>query len=488
MKTKFICIVIVVFIFNCNAQNYQSIEEVDASCAQLGFMGDEDAELAVDNILSQLGLFKNFTIQECPDINNAVAKNIDMGSGRKERYILYDNNFFDRIDDKAGNDWAAISILAHEIGHHLNGHALNDEGSSHKWELEADEFSGFVLARMGSSLEDAQSAIKTLQLERATRTHPAKADRLMAIAKGWNRGKGNKIVIPEVKKEEIKQVTENTNENTKEITNNVINDNEIIVPVNTEVEDKKLLAQQILNNHIIAIGGEENIIKIKTIYYKRLYTSKTKMNGNDSESEFNTELTYLSPNKYISGTDINGTTYYSLNLEGKSYSKTNEKDDWKYGSYSEILKNQSSYVYEYSLLINNEDILYLGEEDFNGIACYAIRLPDRNSNIDNESAIINSKIKMTSFYNKSSGLFMGTKSDMHTITDYKENTEYLKDSDVNTKSINIFSDYKKYDGVYFPTKLTMINNSDTFNSTAVMDYVEIIVNPEVNPIDFKVKE
>jgi TPR repeat protein len=168
-----------------NAQNYQSIDEVNDACSQLGFSSDEDAQIAVDNILEVLGLYRNFSIQQCPNINNAIAKNIDIGSGHKERFILYDKNFFNRIEDKAENNWAAVSILAHEIGHHLNGHALNDEGSSHKWELEADEFSGFVLKRMGSTLVDAQSAISTLKLEKATRTHPAKADRLEAIEKGW---------------------------------------------------------------------------------------------------------------------------------------------------------------------------------------------------------------------------------------------------------------------------------------------------------------
>ena len=63
------------------------------------------------------------------------------------------------MDNQAKNDWAAISILAHEIGHHLNGHALNKEGSNHRKELQADEFLGFVLARKKCPLEDAQSAV-----------------------------------------------------------------------------------------------------------------------------------------------------------------------------------------------------------------------------------------------------------------------------------------------------------------------------------------
>lgn len=35
------------------AQNYQSIEEVNEACAQLGFTSNADAEIAVDNMLNQ---------------------------------------------------------------------------------------------------------------------------------------------------------------------------------------------------------------------------------------------------------------------------------------------------------------------------------------------------------------------------------------------------------------------------------------------------
>ncbi|MFT5252883.1 MAG: hypothetical protein ACI87N_001905, partial [Flavobacteriales bacterium] len=61
-------------------------------------MGNEEAELTVDRILDEIGLFRNFVLQECPDINNAVAKNIQTSGGEKLRYVLYDNDFFNRID------------------------------------------------------------------------------------------------------------------------------------------------------------------------------------------------------------------------------------------------------------------------------------------------------------------------------------------------------------------------------------------------------
>lgn len=173
------------------AQNFQSVEEVNDHCSALGFMSNEEAEITVDRILDEIGLFRNFVLQECPNINNAIAKNIQTSGGEKVRYILYDNDFFNRIDQKAANDWASISILAHEIAHHLNGHSLNNKGSNHKFELEADFSSGFYLAKMGATLEEAQSAIQTLRYEKATATHPAKADRLKEIEKGWRKAYKN---------------------------------------------------------------------------------------------------------------------------------------------------------------------------------------------------------------------------------------------------------------------------------------------------------
>ncbi|MDQ3535579.1 MAG: membrane-binding protein, partial [Bacteroidota bacterium] len=83
-------------------------------------------------------------------------------------------------------DWAAISILAHEIGHHLNGHTMMTKGGNPALELEADEFSGFVLRKMGASLVEAQKAMKLISDVIGSATHPKRSLRLTAIAKGYN--------------------------------------------------------------------------------------------------------------------------------------------------------------------------------------------------------------------------------------------------------------------------------------------------------------
>ena len=196
--TFYFLLIQLLFTSEIYSQNYQTVEEVNSSCAQLGFMSNEEAEVTVDKVMSILGLPRNFIIQECPKINNAIAKILPNEKGTQTRYILYDNVFFDKISGQAETDWAATSILAHEIGHHLSGHALSNKGSTHQFELEADYFSGFVLAKMGADEIEAQSAIKTLKYEKATASHPAKIDRLNAIAKGWGKGKDSNNSIPDI--------------------------------------------------------------------------------------------------------------------------------------------------------------------------------------------------------------------------------------------------------------------------------------------------
>lgn len=153
-------------------------------CDYYGFTSNSEAEQVVTDIMDQLGLQTNFIVMACPNLRNAFAVNIDADIG-KIRYIIYDNAFLERIDVKTNTDWAAVSILAHEIGHHLNGHTLDGIGSRPPKELESDEFSGFALYKLGASLEEAQAAMANLASARTSLTHPAKADRLAAIERGW---------------------------------------------------------------------------------------------------------------------------------------------------------------------------------------------------------------------------------------------------------------------------------------------------------------
>ncbi len=148
-----------------------------------GFASSNEAQSAIDRIVGEVGLKPNFEIK-AGNVPNAVAT-IHEG----KRLIIYSQDFLHKLTNRTGDNWPSLSILAHEIGHHLNGHTITDGGSRPKLELEADEFSGFVLARLGASLEQAQKAIAIHGGEKGSHTHPPRSARLEAIAVGWYRAK-----------------------------------------------------------------------------------------------------------------------------------------------------------------------------------------------------------------------------------------------------------------------------------------------------------
>ena len=139
-------------------------------------------------ILDATGSTQRFALKECSNISNAIATTY-----KGIRYILYDKEFMESIATRT-NSWSKTSILAHEIGHHIYGHTLSAPPSlaaSRQWELEADEYSGFVMYKLGASLKDAQIAISYYSEDGddTYKTHPAKDKRLSAIAKGYNKAK-----------------------------------------------------------------------------------------------------------------------------------------------------------------------------------------------------------------------------------------------------------------------------------------------------------
>jgi len=149
------------------------------------FQSVYEARGYINNMLDSINWQENFTIQEQDGINNAYATII-----RNQRYIIYDNNFLESLDDAANTKWASISVLAHEMGHHYRNHVIDSRGSTPPKEIEADYFSGYVMAKLGASREEAVQGMAIIASPRASASHPAKNDRLAAIERGWNYAKG----------------------------------------------------------------------------------------------------------------------------------------------------------------------------------------------------------------------------------------------------------------------------------------------------------
>lgn len=194
---KKIVFIISIFIsLNLYSQKNDALE----ICFQLqnsakGFITNNEAERALDRILSIIGASKNFTLQPCDKINNAVAI-----TWKGNRYILYDKQLMQKINS-ATNNWSAIFILAHEVGHHINGHTrdaalgrtLERETleQSRMDELEADQFAGFILAKLGASLNQTTAGISLISSnsDDIYSTHPNRNKRLEAVRKGYNSGR-----------------------------------------------------------------------------------------------------------------------------------------------------------------------------------------------------------------------------------------------------------------------------------------------------------
>ncbi|MVN77343.1 membrane-binding protein [Hymenobacter sp. HMF4947] len=136
----------------------------------------------IREITEAVGLQPRFELRATSQVDNAAAV---VYSGK--RYLLYNPTFLAEVNQAGHTDWAGISILAHEMGHHLNGHTLRPGGSQPEDELEADEFSGFVLRRLGASLAQAQAAMAAVSPDAGSATHPGRTPRLAAISRGWAR-------------------------------------------------------------------------------------------------------------------------------------------------------------------------------------------------------------------------------------------------------------------------------------------------------------
>jgi hypothetical protein len=145
-------------------------------------------------IINVIGLVPNFELKE------ANVQNVQASISHRKRYILYNPEYISWINNITNDKWAAFALLAHEIGHHLNGHTIRRSGSRPVLELEADEFAGFVMYKLGASLEQSQEVMNFIAKTTASKTHPARASRMLAIQNGWNKAAENATIISAARK------------------------------------------------------------------------------------------------------------------------------------------------------------------------------------------------------------------------------------------------------------------------------------------------
>ena len=174
--------------------DYGNSSEAANLCVDLksnSFSSNYDADEALNKILSVVGAAKRFMLVPCENINNAIAYTSESGL----RYIIYDEVFMNSLST-GDNYWGNMAILAHEVGHHINGHTLAGDLSQYESrleELEADEFAGFVLSKLGAKLDEVKSVFSEISFDGddTYSSHPNRSRRLNAVEKGFEKAINN---------------------------------------------------------------------------------------------------------------------------------------------------------------------------------------------------------------------------------------------------------------------------------------------------------
>jgi hypothetical protein len=145
-----------------------------------------DLNQLLNEILSFADLRTEFELKE------ADVLNIEASLSHGKKYILYNPVFVESLNNATKNNkWALMTLLAHEIGHHVNGHTTRKGGNKLALELQADEFAGYIMQKMGATLQQSQNVMFYISKTEDSKTHPARSSRIGAIEKGWKIASGS---------------------------------------------------------------------------------------------------------------------------------------------------------------------------------------------------------------------------------------------------------------------------------------------------------
>lgn len=218
-------LVLIVVIAGCRGNNENRVEfndnkvpvrlKIFDGCAFIGqpdvssvdiFPADRRAVEEITRIFLYSGITPAFEMYSS-NISNALATVID-----GKRYVLYDQKFIQDLDLKSSSYWASMSIIAHEIGHLLSLHTFNSDKERRQKELEADKFSGFILYKLGATLEQAKYALHNINTPIDDVLYPSTEDRLAMVDSGWNESANQRYngAVPPPPKDDYMSPTEFT--------------------------------------------------------------------------------------------------------------------------------------------------------------------------------------------------------------------------------------------------------------------------------------
>ena len=149
-----------------------------------------EIEDLLDRIVTIGGVKQKYNICLTPNIANAGAA---VHWDTTKKIIIYDPLFLNKWADLSGElYWGVVTILAHEVGHHVLGHTAKAQlkatlEKKRSNELEADRFAGYVLGKLGASLENTLALMKKMDvnINDSKHTHPSGGKRVASIKTGW---------------------------------------------------------------------------------------------------------------------------------------------------------------------------------------------------------------------------------------------------------------------------------------------------------------
>lgn len=204
---KKLIIILIVIVSNKNISSAQTVDfygtklDVSKICETLGFSTDQEANAVLNKICDAAGIKNNFILVQCNSIKSCLS-NVKNG----DAYILYDNNFLKSIKsnnalgftekkinskNNKSEDWSSITILAHEIGHHVQQHFgdnVQKTYSRNELELQADEYAGNILCILGATLQEGEKAYYSSVIpDEKTTDHPDKISRIKSFEEGYKK-------------------------------------------------------------------------------------------------------------------------------------------------------------------------------------------------------------------------------------------------------------------------------------------------------------
>jgi hypothetical protein len=132
-------------------------------------------------------------------LREADVLNLEASVSHRKKYISYNPSYINWLNTITGDKWAVLTLLAHEVGHHQKGHTTHRKSDRLAAELEADEFAGYILYKLGATLEQTQEVMKFIAKLEDSETHPARASRMAALKTGWDKASNETIAALTVK-------------------------------------------------------------------------------------------------------------------------------------------------------------------------------------------------------------------------------------------------------------------------------------------------